>query len=264
MMNLKVLILTIIILIFLIHPFLFLQIIEAIKKSFTKHKYTPKKINLFGKIIYKNKLNNFTFYSWIFLIIFVLILISPPTIFQEEYDCNYALIKNNFYNNCEETIQKYKQDVNILHGNQMILNQDGEILITVYGSYDDLNTKEVVRKILKLNQENNNKIKYSFINTEITEFSNIANCIYYIDAKKYWSYHTYIMTYNYLDDETHKSILQTLKLNETQLNECLNGKLNDVENEKNQIFIKESNIFAIPTTFVNNKIIIGNQPVNLP
>jgi len=252
MINIKILLILILILFYTIN---YKFLIEQIKSLFSKFK--KNKLVLFGKKIKKNRKNyilfhNFRLISWTILILIIVLFIFPNN-FVFTGKCDYSLI-NGEENKCKTPSTK---DLTINHAKERVLNKENYLPITVYGRYNDSNTKKVIKYILEHNQKAPEKIKFSFVSVDEDKLTKNMICLYSKDMSKYWAMLNIHAKYNYLTEEILNGAYKRLNINFDSFEKCRNGPFVEEKLKLNEDLIEKSNIYAIPTIFIGEKTYIG-------
>lgn len=252
-----------IILFFLINLKLLLDVFKAIFYSIIGKKYLPKKIIIFGKEIKNLKkrfiYKNFILLSWIIIIIFIaLIFASNLKLTTTITECDFELLQNyDYIDNCIKTKNTYIQNVKIPNITSPQLGYYYNTIIII-GDYDNLQTKEMVKTTLDIYSKNPNNIKYSYINAKNTNKSKIMNCVELLYPEKYWAIHMIFISEVKDFQENIENIFLRLNIDKEKINQCIADEFLIKSFENKNIIINNSNIFAIPTIIINEKIFVGN------
>lgn len=261
MINSKLIIFLIILIFFIINK----QLFNSILKSITKKEKIPKHIELFHKKLekrkYKRFFSNFHTFSWFILIIFLIILFYPQNINLNTI-CEYETISGKTPFNCNKYIDEVSKNITLIHSNEIIINEQNELKITLFGKYNDTKTKEIENKIREFNKLNPNKISYSFVAVINDELTKTSNCIYFTEPEKFWIFHTLAIDHINLNQNKIQELLELSKINQSLLGNCLAGKLPEEQFKKTQNLIDETNVEIIPTIFIGEKIFVSEFSFN--
>jgi protein-disulfide isomerase len=85
-----------------------------------------------------------------------------------------------------------------------------------------------------------------------------ANCAN--DQGKYWEYHDLLFSGGRLNRQTYESYAQTLSLNMSEFNACLDDRRYQKEVEADYNYASELGVQSTPTFFINGLALVGAQP----